>query len=353
MSVPTFVVGTGRCGSTMLSNMLREHPKVLSLSEFFSFVSDGARIPGAFSTQPMDGAQFWGIVAACQPHKSFAMQHRITSPEILYRYDDPAARFSFRTGVPAILLTTLPHLTADHDALYELLRDEVNTWSSASIGEHYQHLFAWLSAHLGKRLWVERSGASYQVGEQLQKIFPEPRFVHMVRDGRDAAISNREHSDFRLAMIMITLQQYLGVDPLADADRSHIDRVPTELLPFLPERFDVDAFRAFRFPLSFCGGLWSHQIGNGAKVLPTVSSDRLLTLRYEDFFIDPKRQLDTLTAFLGNEFIDEDWSARCGAMVRPPRSTWRDLSEEEACALTEACRPGFELLREAGIHYEF
>ena len=34
MSTPTFVVGTGRCGSTMLSNMLREHPKVLSLSEF-------------------------------------------------------------------------------------------------------------------------------------------------------------------------------------------------------------------------------------------------------------------------------------------------------------------------------
>ena len=34
MSTPTFIVGTGRCGSTMLSNMLREHPKVLSLSEF-------------------------------------------------------------------------------------------------------------------------------------------------------------------------------------------------------------------------------------------------------------------------------------------------------------------------------
>jgi hypothetical protein len=30
-----FVVSTGRCGSTMLSNMLRLNPGILSLSEFF------------------------------------------------------------------------------------------------------------------------------------------------------------------------------------------------------------------------------------------------------------------------------------------------------------------------------
>lgn len=83
-----------------------------------------------------------------------------------------------------------------------------------------------------------------------------------------------------------------------------------------------------------------------------VPSDRLLTLRYEDFFTEPKRQLDALAAFLGEEFIDEDWSGRCAATVRPPRSTWRDLPAEEARAVAEACRPGFELLRAAGVHYD-
>jgi hypothetical protein len=173
----------------------------------------------------------------------------------------------------------------------------------------------------------------------------------MVRDGRDAALSNREHAGFRLTMIMISLQQCLCIDPLTDADRSKLHQLPAELLPFLPERFNVDAFDAFRFPLSFCGGLWSHQIGNGAKFLPTVPPDRLLTLRYEAFFTEPKRQLDALAAFLGEEFIDEDWSARCAATVRPPRSTWRELPDDEARALTEACRPGFGLLREVGVDY--
>ncbi len=75
-------------------------------------------------------------------------------------------------------------------------------------------------------------------------------------------------------------------------------------------------------------------------------------LRYEDFLTEPKRQLDTLAAFLGDEFVDEDWSAHCAATVRKPKSTWRDLPAESAYALTEACKPGFEQLHAAGVHYD-
>lgn len=121
--------------------------------------------------------------------------------------------------------------------------------------------------------------------------------------------------------------------------------------PFLPETFDTEAFPAFRVPMTTCGAFWAQQIATGLKVLNTLPEHRLLTLRYEDFFQNPKGQLDLLAGSLGDDLLDDGWSAACAATVRPPRSTWRDLPDSDARALTEACRPGFEQLRAAGVNY--
>lgn len=353
MCIPTFVVGTGRCGSTMLSNMLREHPKVLSLSEFYGCIIDyGARILPAFSPEPMNGHEFWTFIAARTPLISLCFKHGVEPAESIYPCDADAARFSRQTGIPAIAVTPLPHLTKDHDHLFDVLQDQVSNWPLATFGEHYRHLFGWIAAHFGKQLWVERSGGMILLTELLMGMFPDARIVHVVRDGHDAAISMQGHQGYRIFSIMSALSQYLSVEPLTSSDRSKIDQLPAELRPFLPESFDADAFRAFRIPLQHCGEFWSQQIEMGLNALAELRSDRLLTLRYEDFFVDAKGQLDTLAAFLGEEFIDECWSARCAATVRPPRSTWRDLAREDARALTEACRPGFEALAAAGIHYD-
>ena len=51
------VVSTGRCGSTMLSNMLRLNPEILSLSEFFSLL-----MPDPFPAGELDAAAYWRIL---------------------------------------------------------------------------------------------------------------------------------------------------------------------------------------------------------------------------------------------------------------------------------------------------
>lgn len=254
MGVPTFVVGTGRCGSTMISNMLRDHPDVLSISEFFSLVTDGSRTSEPFSGRPLDGRQFWTIIAAITPFISFQLRQQRRRPvELLYPYDAPRARYSLQTGVPALLLITLPHLADDPHRLFDLLQAEVRAWPVAPISHHYRRLFGWLAELFGKRLWVERSGASLGRIGQLLGLFPEARFIHIVRDGRDVALSMRADKGFRIAYVTNAIAQHLGMDPIGSADRTFVDRVPAELRPFLPERFDPDALDAFDIPVPSCG----------------------------------------------------------------------------------------------------
>jgi hypothetical protein len=352
MSRPTFVVGTGRCGSTMLSNMLRDHPGVLSLSEFFSTVTEGGRRGECFSQLPIDGPHFWSIISERAPVLRFCLRHNVRYEECLYPCDDPSARFSRQTGVPGIMATTLPHLTDDHDRLLDLIGTLVANWRPAPIRDHYKRLFGWLASRFGRRLWIERSGASLGMVALLLQLFPDARFVHMIRDGRDAAISMHRHEGFQLLYVINMLQAYLGVDPLTSDDRSQLERVPADLRHFLPETFDIEHLRALPVSLSTWGASWSQQIVEGLPLFKGMPADRLLTLRYEDLVSDPTRQLDLLAQFLGDEFVDEDWSVRCAATVRTPKSTWCDLPEGEAHALTEACRPGFERLRELGVGYD-
>jgi fatty acid desaturase len=83
---PLFVVGTGRCGSTMLSDLLREHDRVLSLSEFFCFTTDfGGRIAQAFSPEPVDSAQLWEIIAGARQHALTVLNHDATHFRLLPR----------------------------------------------------------------------------------------------------------------------------------------------------------------------------------------------------------------------------------------------------------------------------
>jgi len=354
MSTPTFIVGTGRCGSTMLSNMLREHPKVLSLSEFFVMVSDsGVRIPRMFSPEPVDAETFWELISSITVMGKFQRNQRIAPAEHIYPCDSPTSRFDWDTGVPGILVATLPHLTDKPDALFNTIGEEVSGWPVAPMPDHFRHLFGWLAKHFGKQLWIERSGASLLWVGSLMRAFPEARFIHLVRDGRDASLSNRQQLAFRLFFVWKLVEQHLGVHPLRSTYRSRIDRLPDKLRAFLPESFDAEAFRAFPVPLTLSAERWSELIINGLSAIEALPADRLLTLCYEDILADPKPQLDTLAAFLGEEFLAEDWSARCAATVRMPKSTWRDLPEDEARALTEACRPGFEALCAAGVEYEF
>ncbi len=340
MSQPTFIVGTGRCGSTLLSGMFRRHRLVASFYEFFTFVCDiGGCIPDEFPGDEIDGGRFWNLLSAIGPRLNLSLRQDIAMPEIVYPYRSPAARFSAQSGVPVILQATLPHLTSDPDALFDELREFVLPRPIAPIRAHYDALFDWLVRRFHKRIWVERSGGVFVILEPIYHLFPDARFIHIVRDGRDTAISIREHCGFRLFILATMLTEMLGVDPFYSADRTNLERVPPPLRAFLPESFDPEVFRNYRIPLAACGQLWSQQIAKGLQVLSRLPPPSVCTVRYEDLLREPAVQIQRIAKFLGEEFVDQAWAESCASMVRKPQSAWQSLNENEAAELAAACQP--------------
>ena len=98
---PVFVVGTGRCGSTLLSQCLRSHPDILSLSETLVFATDlGGRIAEAFPEGEVGGEALWSILGAPHPRQTLMLRHDVMMDEALYR-PGPGRRYTAETGVPA------------------------------------------------------------------------------------------------------------------------------------------------------------------------------------------------------------------------------------------------------------
>jgi len=348
MSAPVFIVGTGRCGSTLLSNAIRVHPRLASLSEMLTTATDlGGRIAACFDAGPVTADALATLLLVPPPKQTLMHRNGVSMDEVLYR-PGGSARFSAETGVPAILQTTLPHLaggpgadpaeaTLAADAVFDEVARFVRTRPPAPMAAHLAALFAWLARRFDRSRWVERSGGSLRIVQRLADAFPDARFVHLVRDGRDVARSMSRHAGFKLMFIAAALTEILGVDPFESADRRYAGDIPDELAGFLPEAFDAAAFHAYRAPLALCGLYWSGEILAGTRALAALPPDRVLTLRYEALAARPSDELHRLAGFIDPEPVDGAWLARAAAMVRPPAprpatdpATQREL--DQACA---------------------
>lgn len=339
---PAFIVGTGRCGSTLLSSFLRDHPAVLSLSELFVFLTDlGGRIDQAFPEGPLSGRAFWRLLSTPHPRQTLMLRHDVMMDEALYR-PGPGRRYTRESGVPALLATTLPHLFDAPEEVMDALAPFVQDGPAAPIGVHYRRLFDHLRARWGARLWVERSGGSLRIVPQLRRHFPDARFVHLVRGGPETALSMSRHLGFRMALVSTQLTEVLGVDPFESDDRSDAGDLPDDLARYLPECFDAAAFRGERTAPPLCGHYWSGELRAGLRALEGLG-DGLLTLRYEDVLARPEAALGRLFRFLLPDQPLPDLSA-CAARIRRPRSDPAELPPETRRQLERACAPGQALL---------
>jgi hypothetical protein len=345
---PVFVVGTGRCGSTLLSNILRAHPDVLSLSEFLIAIGDfGGRISCAFPDVPIEARELWAILGGCHPRQTIMVRHGCEVEEMIYPLR-PGSRFDRTTGVPAVMFAALPHLTENPDALFEELRCFVMQLDPALAATQYQRVFEWLRQRFRKRVWVERSGGSVRGVTRLARAFPTARFIHMIRDGRDCAMSMSRQLAFRLHAVTTIQSAALGCDPFECAGRRGAWKLPRKLRKLLPEHFDAETLRTLRLPPALFGWHWSREIQRGEAALAALSSERVLTVHFEDLLQQPTQWLRRMIEFIDPSLVDEQWVRDAASLVGAPRSSWRSLPTVERTLLEWSIIPGQRALQKMG-----
>lgn len=334
---PVFVLSTGRCGSTMISDILNLHPQVLSLSEFIAYT--GIR---TFRFRRTTGDRIWEILSRQQPRTRLMLGGDYD--ELIYPFGKPEARYT-REDIPPVLCATLPHLTDRHDDLFDELEPVVRGQLTQTPAEHYRRLFEWLCARFGSRVWVERSGGSLLFGSRLLREFPDARVIHVYRDGRNTAISMSRHYLFRLIAVNLAMLRSLGFDALgAVAQSRHWEVFSMYLEPVTRILFRLKHLPYDKLTLADFGALWNAMIERGNRLFESLPSDRLLNVRFEDVQADPEAQIRRLIRFISPSLEDETWFRAACAIPRPTSSKFESLDTEERTLLTEVCRPGLERL---------
>jgi len=333
--VDRIIVGTGRCGSTLLSLMLARHPGVLSLFELFNGIDARRR----FAPEPIDGETFGSLIAAEQPFVTAVLRRGYEVAEITYPFG-AGGRYRRDEPLPWILVSMLPRLVDDPDALFDEVMAFVKALPRQPAGAHYRALFDWLVARLGRAFWLERSGSSIDYLDGLQRVFPDARFLHLHRAGPEVALSMTLHHAYRLPVSL------MYDAPLDDGTRL-ADHGPLDVRAAPTGRDPVSRALASRPPPEVFGRYWCDQVLRGYRALPKLDADRYREIRFEDLVARPREVLAEVADFFalpeGGAWIDEA-AALVGAApaLRAP-----DLPEAERAALEAVCRPGQVLLGRA------
>jgi len=240
-----FVLGTGRCGSTLVHEILARHPDV-------GFVSN---LEDRLARQPVP-SRLNNDIYRRVPERFTAKGRLRFAPSEAYRALD-------REVSPAI---SAP--------LRDLLAEDVTPW----LERRFRSFFETRAALQRRPLFLHKFTGWPRSGF-VQRIFPEARFINVVRDGRAVASSFLQ---------MPWWQGYRGPDhwawgPLSEADAREWEASGRSfaVLAGLEWKLLMDAFESAR------------------ALVPEV---RWLEVRYEDFVAEPREHLRSMLDHLGLEW---------------------------------------------------
>ncbi len=275
-----FVLGTGRCGSTLVHELLARHRDV----GFLSNLEDRLPLPA-------------GAGRVNQP-----LYHRVPA-----RFTEKGRlRFAPSEGYRALVRDVSPLLSVSP-------RDLTAADAVAPLADRFRDFFTRRAAAQGRPLFLHKFTGWPRVG-LIDATLPGVRYVHVVRDGRAVASS------------WLQMPWWKG-DPAA-----------WQWGP-LPDAYEQEWNAAGRSPVLLAGLAWKMLIDAFAEASKALGDDeRWLEVRYEDVVADPAATVRRVAEHLGLTWSPE----LAGAVARHPfdpaaTTRWRaDLAKADAAALTES-----------------
>lgn len=274
---PIFVMGCPRSGTTMLQLMLHSHPRLAT------------------------------------PNETKFMRPAYTRRLQFGDLREPENRRRFGEWL----------VNGKHHKFKELRLDKAQTVEEIvaappTLGSLLAAVFRSYARSCEKERWGDKRPSYFQHVGELQRLFPDAQFVHLIRDGRDAVGSLKE-------------------------------------MPW----FQGDFFSAV--------SIWREAIDSGRRYAKELGPDTYYELQYENLCVDPESELRGLCGFLGEEYDPamtehhrlaqetvpagtRQWHARTHNQVDAQRvGSWHKRLTSEEIALAEAVlgsrleRYGYEL----------
>lgn len=336
-AAPTFIVSTGRCGSTLLSELLELHPDVLSISELF--MANNIR---AFVRDRLSGRAFWRLLATPR-----SPMRKILTPQTCpdeFKYDFSRSNLFSQNTLPPLLYMALPRLSAEPEVLFFELEAAMTPRGKMPLADHYRFLFEWLCRRLGKTLWVERSGASLVFVDSMVRLFPAAKFVHLFRDGRETALSIRDYPPLSLLAQSWFEAKKFGVDLLKPPFRIGESRALAMAEGLLGPLQPITRRLRSKVDVATVGEFWSEMVLAGLRSLAALPAERVMSLSYEHLVSQPQEALGALLRFISPDLPQSPWIAEASQRIGAPRARRAGLTPEECAGLERACAGGLRAL---------
>jgi hypothetical protein len=160
-------------------------------------------------------------------------------------------------------------------------------WEMPKAKWFYRNVYAWLMRlHFDADLrFAEKTPRNCFLINYLYQAFPDARFIHIIRDGRDAALSHSKK-------------------PWLQATSAQSGQRESGGYRYGPyPRFWVEAHRVREFgttsDIHRCIWAWRRHTESALQTLSNLPNDRYHELKYEKLVVDPTTEADRLLRFLG------------------------------------------------------